>query len=117
MAVYRLVIPGWLPAPLNQLTGNQRKAARLKRRDRNRIRFYFFLSGIPKAVTKRRVSIEVTYLKGERSHDPDAFWKALFDGLVHAGALRNDSRHWVVQGEVTYARAERHQTTITLEDL
>ena len=47
MAVYVLTIHGWIPARLNQLIGNRRKAARLKRRDRQIVAVYAKLQGIP----------------------------------------------------------------------
>lgn len=96
---------------------NRRKAGRLKRQDKNRIGFYFRVSGIPRATTKRRVSLQLIYGKGERKHDPDAFWKSVLDALVHAGALKNDTDRWVEVAPVVYGRAERRETIITLEDL
>jgi hypothetical protein len=44
--------------------------------------------------------------KGQRAPDPDAFFKSLWDALVHAGMLVDDNRQHVELAPVTFSRAE-----------
>jgi hypothetical protein len=119
LPTHEIVIPDWHPTPLNKLrTGRgYRKAARLKRQDANRIGFYFRVSGVPKASTKRLVSLRFVYEKGKRRHDEDAFLKTALDALVKCGALVNDSPNWLDFVKPVHEHGESKQTIITLEDL
>jgi hypothetical protein len=112
-----LTIPGWLPTRLNQLLGNWRKAARLKRGDRELVTYYARQAGIPPATGPRRVALRLTLAPRQRAADPDAFWKSSLDALVHAGLLLDDNRQGVELGSVTFTRGPARATTIVLENL
>jgi hypothetical protein len=71
----------------------------------------------PKATGKRRVSIEIVLGPRQRGADPDAFFKAVGDSLVKCGALKDDTRHGVEWGPVTYSRGPEQGTVIILEDI
>jgi Holliday junction resolvase RusA-like endonuclease len=115
---YRLVIPGWHPATLNQWDGRHwSMRARLKTFDRNMVATYALKAGLPRATHKRRVTVTITLAKGERACDPDAHLKSLGDALVHCGLLRDDSRQWVEWAATRYERGAERATTIELEDL
>src|SRR5262245_1377474 len=98
--VHQLVIPQFVPTPLNQLMrGRRRDRIRLAKGDRELVGYYARLSGIPPATGKRRVSVEAT-MPGRRP-DPDAILKSLLDALVAAELLRSDSSRWCQLGDVT----------------
>lgn len=116
----RLIIPDWHPARLNQWDGQHwAKRAKLKKADREFIAVYAHQQEIPKAASKRRVSLVLTLGKRQRGGDPDSYWKSVLDGLVHSGLLVDDSKEWVELGTVDYARGLHgvRQTEIVLEDL
>lgn len=113
--VYRIEIPCHT-ARLNELLGCWRKAARLKRRDRQTVALACLAARVPPAEGKRRVSLIVGLGPRQRC-DPDCFHKSLLDALVRCGALRNDSSAWVELGPVEMARAPRPMMTVVLEDL
>ena len=119
MAVHELTIPGFLPARLNSLMGNRRKAGRLKRRDKEWIICHARMAGIPKATGRRRVTLILTFGKGVRSGDPDAYWKSTLDALVHAGLLAKDTHRGVsIEGpEFRRSKTIQSSTTIILEDI
>lgn len=117
MTVHRLTIPGWIPVRLNSLLGNRRKAARLKKHDKAMIAVYARLQSVPKASGKRRVTIDITFGKGVRSGDPDAYFKSTLDALVHAGLLQKDTRRGVEITDPIFRRGPKSTTTIILEDL
>jgi Holliday junction resolvase RusA-like endonuclease len=52
-----------------------------------------------------------------RERDPDASWKSVLDGLVHAHMLIDDSRKWCKLGDVTFERGSERATTIQLTDI
>jgi Holliday junction resolvase RusA-like endonuclease len=52
-----------------------------------------------------------------RERDPDASWKSVLDGLVHARMLIDDSRKWCKLGDVTFERGSERATTIQLTDI
>jgi hypothetical protein len=117
-AKFQLVIPDWRPALLNTLLGCHRwKRGRLKKCDRQLIGFYARLAGVPKAEGKHRVSLLLTLGPRQRAGDPDAYWKSVLDGLVHAGLLADDNRQGVELGRVAFDRGARMETTIVLEDV
>jgi hypothetical protein len=116
---YRLIIPRWQPARINQFAGHHwSKMHRLKRVDKNLLCGYVAWARIPVATGPREVSLTITLSPSQRREpDPDGVWKALLDGLVHAKMLIDDSRKWCKQGDVTFERGEQKATTITLRDL
>jgi len=112
-----LTIHGWIPARLNALIGNRRKAGRLKRADRQRVAVEAMFQAIPKATGRRRVTIEITFGKGVRSGDPDAYFKSTLDALVHAGLLVGDTIRGVEIATPVFRRGEKSLTVIRLEDV
>lgn len=72
---------------------------------------------VPKAAGRRRVSLLVVLGPRQRGADPDAYFKALGDALVSAGAVVDDSRHWIEWGPVTYERGAEPGCVLTLEDI
>lgn len=123
MAVHVITIPNWIPARLNAIMGGRRKGGRLKRRDRQIVAVEQMMRPIPEAKGRRRVGLELTFAKGDRGADPDAYFKSLLDALVHAKLLVNDTRKWVQITEPVYLpvnprhRTEKRMTRIILEDL
>lgn len=114
---WTLAIPGWHPAPINQLLKGRWTASKLKDRDRQMIGTAVLAGGIPRATGQRRVRLLVVWPAGQRSVDKDALYKSLLDALVHSGALKNDSAAWCEPERPRYARGEELITFITLEDL
>lgn len=117
--IWTLYLPGWIPAPLNQLLGNHHKAARLKAHDREIIGRACVAYGVKAAIGgcagRRRVSMLVVWPPGKRAVDPDALFKSTLDALVHAGALWDDSANYVKFDQPLYARGEQAATYITIE--
>ena len=114
---HTLTIIGWTPTPLNQLLGNHWKAHRLKKADREVIIWAQHCVRLPTAVTRRRVSLQIVFGKGQRRCDPDAYWKTVNDALVHAKLLVNDNPRWCQLGSVDVSREETAATRILLEDI
>ena len=114
---HEVTVPGWRPATINALTkrGNHFSASRLKEWDRIAVAVSSIL--IPKAIRRRRVSVEVTMAGRMKPVDPDAIWKSLLDALVAAGLLVDDSANWVELGPFTQVRGAMKATRITLEDM
>lgn len=115
--IQTLTIHGWLPARLNQLIGHRRKAAALKKRDRIAVAVAARFQGIVGAKGPRRVAVELTFGKGERSGDPDAYLKSLLDALVKAGLLTGDTYRQVRWSQPEFRRGEKRKTVVTLEDI
>jgi hypothetical protein len=112
-----VVICGWHPTRLNQLLeGHWASRQRRKDADADLIAIECLRFGVPRAVGRRRVSLELWMGKGERRGDPDAYWKGLLDGLVRCGVLKDDGPRWVDLGPVTYGRDGHRRTVIVLED-
>lgn len=128
---WRVVVDGWLPTSLNKLIGNRYASARLKKTDARAIAKACLLQRVPPVALstgekkarkalgivtrmggdpeprKRHVSLEIKLGKGERASDPDNLWKALLDGLKHAGMLFDDSRFWCSHdADITFSRGE-----------
>jgi Holliday junction resolvase RusA-like endonuclease len=89
----------------------------LKRADRELIAWYAKAADVPTATGRRRVSLLLTLSPRQRGGDPDAYWKAVLDALVHARLLTDDNRQGVELGDVEYERASARATTILLQDL
>jgi hypothetical protein len=115
---FRLHIPSWHPARLNELLGcSWQRRHRLKKADRELVALYGKLARIPPATGRRRVCLHLVLGPGQRAGDPDAYWKSLLDALVACGLLVDDSRQWVELGEVTFSRGKARAAVITLEDV
>lgn len=111
-------IDNWHPCRLNELIhAHWAKAARKKRIDRDILALAVAGAGVPAARGKRRVGLEITLGPRRRAADPDAYWKGLLDGLVHCGALVNDSPAWVELLPVQYLRGGRNATVLFLADV
>lgn len=112
---YRLEIPGWRPALANELMGDHRRAARLKRADVAQVLAACLAFGVPPATGKRRVGFTIS---GRYSTfpDPDAPLKSGLDALKRAGAIVDDSAEWCEWSIPTFARGPKG-TVITLEDV
>jgi hypothetical protein len=117
MSVYRLIIPGWLPATVNQLLKSVKARIRLKKADRQIVSAYARMANIPPAVVRRRVSLHLTLMPRVTAADVDAYWKSLLDALVYAGLIVDDNRQHCELGEVTYDRGPVRGARIVLEDL
>lgn len=123
VGVHVLTIPNFVPATLNQLLGNWRKRARLKKLDREMVATYARLQEIPKATGKRRVSLRIGWGDGKagrrkgggRRPDPEAFWKSVNDSLVSCGLLTDDNEHGVELGPVEYVAGERRTEVVLTE--
>jgi hypothetical protein len=112
-----LTIDGWHPSTLNRLLGcHWGKRSRLKRSDREMIGWSARLAGTPPATGRRCVSLLLTLAPRQRAGDPDAYWKSILDGLVHAGLLLDDNRQNVELGAVVFGRGKTRATTIRLVD-
>lgn len=109
-------VSGWRPPSLNELMrGSIARRIALGKSSRQTIADA--CNGLPRAIGKRCVSLMIEWPSGQRRHDPDAFWKALGDGLTDARQLVNDSYEWVRWGGVLYARADTLATTIFIEEI
>lgn len=118
--VYSLLIPNFHPTPLNKLLSvHWAKAARMKRNDRDIIWSCFIGSKIPRASTKRRITLILTLKPFQRATDPDSHHKSTGDALVKCGALKNDSHVWVEWMPTQFKRgtAKAWGTQILIEDI
>lgn len=115
---HEILITDWHPVRLNQLLNcHWGTRSKLKKQDRELIRFYAGFFAVPPAKGKRRVSLVLTLAPKQRAGDPDAFFKGLLDALVNCGLLVDDNRQWVELGTVEFVRGKTRQTRIVLEDL
>jgi Holliday junction resolvase RusA-like endonuclease len=117
MTCFTINIPRWHPAPLNKLMkGHWANGHQLKKVDRAMVAAY--VSGVPKATGKRRVSLHIILDKGQRACDPDSYQKSLNDALGRAGMLVDDNRQHVELAPVTFLRDPKAWgSVIQLEDL
>lgn len=110
-------IDGWHPATLNSLMHcHWATRNRMKKHDAALIAASVLGADVPKAESRRRVSLEIVLGPRQRGADSDAYWKSVLDALVKCGALHNDNKEWCELGEVTYRRGERPGTVICLEN-
>jgi hypothetical protein len=115
---YAIVIPNWHPLTLNQMIGwNRFVISRKKKVDRKLIAGYVLKCGVPPAIGKRRVVLTITLAPRQRAADPDAYFKATLDSLVHAKALKSDDRFGVECAPVIYERGSAKISKIELEDI
>ena len=92
---YVLEISGFHPTLLNaMLRKHWRVVSRLKNADTQRIVVECRTQRIPKATGKRRVILTWVMAPRNKPIDADAPWKNLLDGLVAAGALKDDTLEW-----------------------
>jgi hypothetical protein len=115
--VYRLVIPAWRPATVNELFKSVRARIGLKKRDRLFVTMYARAQGVPLAFGPRRVSLCLTLPAKGKAPDPDNLWKSLLDALTSASLLVDDDAGHCQLGPVTFSRGPALETAITLEDL
>lgn len=118
MSIWTLELPGYHPTPLNQLLGRHHFArGRLKKQDAEVIGRAVLLYGVPPAAGKRTVRLHLVFGPGERGCDPDAYWKTLLDALVQAGALKDDTRNYVLTpAPPEYSRGESRKSYVTIEE-
>lgn len=113
-----LEIPGWHPTLLNKLyDGHWAARARLKAADAQTLAAAVLVYAVPPATGKRRVRLHVVLAPRQRAGDPDAYAKSLLDGLVLAGALKDDNRQWCEWERPTFSRGEHAVSYVTLEDV
>src|SRR5262245_584319 len=121
MAVHRLCIPRWHPPLANQWRGRHWSVAhRLRRAAAQLLGAYALQQRVPRATTRRKVSVLVTLGPRQRPCDTDAYDKLLLDGLVGAGLLVDDGAGGLAgRVEVTFSRgtASAWGTVVVLEDL
>lgn len=118
-------IPGWYPAPLNKLMGRAESySGKLKRNDLAVVAASFMASGILRATGRRRVDLHIVLACGKRRPDKDGQWKSVLDALTHCGAILGDSPNLLMQGKVSFSRAEEfvgehpvYGTFVIIEDL
>lgn len=117
-AVYRVAIPGWRPALLNEYVGRHWSVgARLKKRDRKFVGDACWYGGVLAATCRRRVTLTIVLGPRQRQCDPDAPWKSLLDALKTAGALVDDSPDWCEVAPLVIERGARLETVIELTDI
>lgn len=117
-SIWFVRIDGWHPARLNELLNvHWATRHRRKRADANIIACSVHGADVPRATSPRSVALEIILAPGQRAADPDAYWKALLDGLVKCGALKDDSRHWCQLGPIAFVRGSRAATVIRLANL
>ena len=113
---WRLEIPGWRPALLNELLGRHpMSVARRKAHDRRILGRALVAYGVPRATGPRGVHLEITGRFGVFP-DPDSPWKSLLDALVRCGALVDDSAEFCHWTPATFRRGAPG-TVIELRDL
>jgi hypothetical protein len=114
-----LTINGWRPASLNELNKGVKISIRLKKRDRDVLCYYAMrIALLPKATQKRRVSLKIRVPKGQRRHDPDAFWKSCLDAAKHAELIVDDGPRWLELGRMDYdPQRGPLRTVLVLENL
>jgi len=117
--VYRVVVPNWRPATLDDIYARTiKRRIATKRNDRDLIAYYFGPHGadVPKATTRRRVWMEIQRPRG-CFPDPDNLWKSLLDALAILDYLIDDAKEAYAKEEPIYKRGPVFQTTIVLEDM
>jgi hypothetical protein len=112
---WRITIPSWHPATVNELMRSVRGRIRMKKADRAVI--FENSHRVPVATGPRRVHLSITLGKGQRAADPDAYWKSLLDALVRCKLLVDDNRQNCVLDPVEFVRGKEPETTIELFDI
>jgi Holliday junction resolvase RusA-like endonuclease len=113
-----IVANDWLPPLLNQLMRKRRRTAmRSAKQCKDDLGALLLKQPVPEATGTRRVRLEVTFPKGRIRPDPDAFAKALLDGLKHWKLIVDDSYEHVEYAPPVYWLGDRLRTEIHLEDI
>lgn len=103
--VHVLWLPGFLPVSTNEDRGHHWSVkARIAKAVRNVVAFHAKRQGLCRATTPRSVGLRLVLPKGQRGCDKDNLKKSLWDALVHAGLLVNDSPRWCHEGPIEYVR-------------
>jgi Holliday junction resolvase RusA-like endonuclease len=116
-APYVLEIPGYLPLSLNRLMRSRKLRMSEPKRAAEHFGIARLVFGVPKATTKRRVSLVFTVAKGKPKPDPDNLVKVVLDGLVKAGVLVDDSDEWCQLGGIRMEVGQHPKTMAIVEDL
>src|SRR5262245_41522897 len=113
MPRYSITIPNYHTAIENQWDGHHWSVrAKLKKANRQMIAAYAAVASVPRAESRRMVSLVITLEPGQRAPDKDAWWKSLLDGLKACGRLVNDNPKWCEPGKVEYVRGDAKAITI-----
>lgn len=118
--IQRLVFDGWQPHPLNEfLYAHRHVRSKALHTDAEVIWGEVKRQGITPARGKRRVSLVIRFNPATHSGevDPDALFKSLLDGLRKAKVLREDNRHWLELGGVTFEAAPCRGLVVVIEDV
>ena len=114
---YEVVIPGWLPIPLNLLMrGSLRQRMRLEKKSHLIVGDACRAAGVAPALQRRKVSLSIGLGPGQQEFDRDSPYKALLDSLVGCGALLTDRVSGVEIGYLEFYRTKQATTTLILED-
>lgn len=117
--IYRVSIPRWRPALLDELTSfSLRKRMRCKRIDRDMIAYYLgpHHGNVPVATGRRRVWLEIQRPR-PMFPDTDNIWKSILDALVYHDFLIDDCKEAHAKEDPIYTPGPILLTTIVLEDL
>lgn len=116
---WEIMIPKWHPALINHMTeAHHMRIYRRKQADKRQLYITLLAYRIPPASTPRRLTLTLTYRRGQTACDPDAPFKSLLDGLVGIGALVDDSPEWLDLEKLRYGEpGGRRETLIRLEDI
>src|ERR1051326_4545648 len=99
--IHRIVIPDWRPARDNQLVYKHwGTARRLKRADVEIVGAHALVAGTPRAIGKRRVSLQIMLKGRQKEADPLAYCKSLLDALVKAHLIIDDNDRFMEWGGV-----------------
>lgn len=95
-------IPGWVPPSWNPTLGRHWSVgAKVKKRVAHVVAVACLVAQVPKATTRRRLSIHLSLPRGRKAPDEDNIGKALRDALSACGAIRDDAPEWVESGPYT----------------
>ena len=115
---HTLRIDGWHPTLLNaMLWKHWRVVSKLKKTDETRIVVECRNQRIPNATGKRRVILTWVMASRSKPIDADAPWKNLLDGLVTAGALKDDNLQWCELVGPVLERGPVKGIRVELEDI
>lgn len=89
------------------MLGHHMQRHKLKAQDRVIVGLACNISGISRAIGRRRVDMLVVLPPKQRRIDKDNARKSLFDALTACGAILGDSPNLLAEGFVSFARAEQ----------
>ncbi len=115
---HTLIYAALLPR-LNEVRGRKWYAEHAKKKQlANDFALLARIQNVPKATTRRSVSLAVTLGPRRKKPDADAYDKLLLDALVRCDLLLDDSARGLVgRVEVSFERGTKDETRITLEDV